>query len=74
MTGKNHQNRYLIKVDEVQKASERLRDVVVNTPLMHDLSLSERYGANILLKREDLQVVRSYKIRGAYNKISTFIC
>ena len=71
MSGKNHQNRYLIKVDEVQKARERLGDVVVNTPLMHDLSLSERYGANILLKREDLQVVRSYKIRGAYNKIST---
>lgn len=60
-----------IKVNEVQKARERLRDVVINTPLMHDFSLSERYNANILLKREDLQVVRSYKIRGAFNKIST---
>lgn len=62
---------YKIKVNEVQKARERLRNVVVNTPLMKDLNLSERYEGNILLKREDLQNVRSYKIRGAYNKISS---
>lgn len=60
-----------LKMNEVQKARERLRNVIVNTPLMHDINLSERFNANILLKREDLQVVRSYKIRGAYNKIST---
>jgi threonine dehydratase len=60
-----------IKVNEVQKARERLKDVVFRTPLFVDVPQSERYSANILLKREDLQVVRSYKIRGAYNKIST---
>ncbi len=67
----HNKNNYQITVNEVQKARERLRDVVIKTPLMHDISFSERYNANILLKREDLQVVRSYKIRGAYNKIST---
>lgn len=60
-----------LKVNEVQKARERLRNVVINTPLMRDMNLSERYASNIFLKREDLQVVRSYKIRGAYNKICT---
>ncbi len=62
---------YQLKVNDVQKARERLSSIIVNTQLMPDLTLSERFGADILLKREDLQVVRSYKIRGAYNKIST---
>jgi threonine dehydratase len=61
----------VIKLNQVQKAQERLREIVVNTPLTCNLSLSERYESNIILKREDLQVVRSYKIRGAYNKISS---
>ena len=64
-------NTYKIKVNDVQKARERLSSVVVNTPLMRDLTLSERYEANVFLKREDLQIVRSYKIRGAFNKISS---
>jgi threonine dehydratase len=33
--------------------------------------LSEKYDCNVFVKREDLQIVRSYKIRGAYNKMST---
>ena len=52
-------------------AAERLRDVVYRTPLVLNYNLSKKYQANIYLKREDLQVVRSYKIRGAYNKISS---
>jgi threonine dehydratase len=71
MNEANKNDNYALKVNEVQKARERLRDVIVNTPLMRDLTLSERFGANVYLKREDLQQVRSYKIRGAYNKIST---
>jgi threonine dehydratase len=71
MENKIHPHPYHLKVNDVQKARERLRDVVVNTPLSKNINLSERTGANIYLKREDLQVVRSYKIRGAYNKIST---
>ncbi|MCY7350768.1 MAG: threonine ammonia-lyase [Cytophagaceae bacterium] len=57
----------LLHLDDVYKAAERLRHVAAHTPLMHNLNLSDRYGAGIYLKREDLQTVRSYKIRGAYN-------
>lgn len=53
-----------------EAAAERLKGVVTHTPLQHNQRLSEKYGAAIYLKREDLQVVRSYKLRGAYNKIS----
>ena len=57
-------------VDNIFKAAESLRKVAIHTPLQPNLNLSERYEANILLKREDLQTVRSYKIRGAYNKMA----
>ena len=52
-------------------AANNLKDVAVTTPLQENLRLSRKYGVNIFLKREDLQIVRSYKIRGAYNKISS---
>src|SRR6476620_2600776 len=55
----------------LKEASERLKPVVVKTPLAFSRSLSKKYGANIFLKREDLQIVRSYKLRGAYNMLST---
>lgn len=55
----------------IEQAQIQLRDVVSTTPLSVNVNLSEEFQANILLKREDLQVVRSYKIRGAYNKISS---
>ena len=58
-------------LDNIYLAAERLRGVVTHTPLQENMNLSERYGANIYLKREDLQVVRSYKIRGAYNKMAS---
>jgi len=51
-------------------AAEGLNNVVVKTPLQYNHGLSRRYNAHIYLKREDLQVVRSYKIRGAYNMMS----
>lgn len=57
-------------LDNIYHAAERLRKVISHTPLQQNLNLSERYEANILLKREDLQIVRSYKIRGAYNKMA----
>lgn len=56
---------------DYNKAVERLKPVVNRTPLAFSHNLSKRYGANIYLKREDLQVVRSYKLRGAYNMISS---
>lgn len=54
----------------VRDAHKRLKGVVTETPLQYNQRLSEEYGARIFLKREDLQVVRSYKLRGAYNCIS----
>lgn len=54
----------------VEEAYERLRGVVSKTPLELSKRLSEKYKANVYLKREDLQVVRSYKVRGAYNRMS----
>ncbi len=48
-----------------------LQDVVIPTPLQHNRALSARFGCNVYLKREDLQVVRSFKIRGAYNLIAS---
>jgi threonine dehydratase len=55
----------------IQQAKKQLQNVVPSTPMIENLNLSEEFGATVLLKREDLQVVRSYKIRGAYNKISS---
>jgi len=54
-------------VSGVATASEHLRPLFSQTPLQHNLHLSRRYGATVLLKREDLTPVRSYKIRGAFN-------
>jgi threonine dehydratase len=57
----------LVTVQSIQEAYERIRGVVSQTPLQHNARLSAQFGADIYLKREDLQIVRSYKIRGAYN-------
>ncbi len=62
---------YSPSLDTIKGAAETLKDVVNHTPLSKNLNLSERYNCTILLKREDLQIVRSYKIRGAFNKISS---
>lgn len=48
-----------------------LKSVVLKTPLQFHRKLSEAFEAEIYLKREDLQVVRSYKLRGAYNLIQS---
>jgi threonine dehydratase len=54
---------------EIEQARIQLKEVANLTPLAENLNLSDEFQATILLKREDLQMVRSYKIRGAYNKI-----
>ncbi len=56
---------------EIQEARLKLKGVVNETPFNLSVNLSEQHQATIYLKREDLQTVRSYKIRGAYNKISS---
>jgi threonine dehydratase len=52
-------------------AALRLKKIVTKTPLQRNTHLSKKYDCNVFLKREDLQVVRSYKLRGAYNMMST---
>ena len=52
---------------DVESAAEALRAVLAPTPLQQNLYLSDRFGAEIWLKREDLTPVRSYKLRGAFN-------
>jgi len=65
------QNPFGSKGLDFRKAEERLLKVVTRTPLTLNQNLSRRYQCNVFLKREDLQVVRSYKLRGAYNMMST---
>lgn len=56
--------------DNAHRAASAMRPLFPATPLQMNIHLSERYGAEIWLKREDLSPVRSYKIRGAFNAIS----
>ncbi|MDR3713260.1 MAG: threonine ammonia-lyase [Puia sp.] len=63
MSAKTHTTPLL----EFHKAAERLKKVVTRTPLILNHNLSRKYDCRVFLKREDLQVVRSYKLRGAYN-------
>lgn len=60
----------ILPLAQIEEAAERIKDVVHQTPLNPNRTFSEKYEAHIAFKREDLQPVRSYKIRGAYNKIS----
>lgn len=62
-------NKYIPDIEDVMKANIRLKCILEHTPIMKNINLSDKYSSNIFLKREDLQIVRSYKIRGAYNKI-----
>lgn len=64
-------NTKTVQVENVLIAYQFLKDVVVHTPLQKNDYLSEKYGATIYIKREDLQHVRSFKLRGAYYKIKT---
>ena len=55
---------------DVERAAERIAGVIARTPLERSERLSQATGTQVFLKREDLQVVRSYKLRGAYNLMS----
>lgn len=56
---------------DIDSAYKVLQSIVFKTPLQFHAKLSESFGAKIFIKREDLQVVRSYKIRGAYYLIQS---
>lgn len=53
-------------VAEILRAMDVVAEVAVDTPLQRNAVLSDRYNCNVFLKREDLQRVRSFKLRGAY--------
>lgn len=60
---------YFPTTEDIRNAAAVLSEIITPTPFMRNNDLSDQYDADIYLKREDLQIVRSYKIRGAYNKI-----
>ncbi|MBL0153186.1 MAG: threonine ammonia-lyase [Chitinophagaceae bacterium] len=64
-------NTSILPVLDYVQAAERLKKVTRKTPLQFNAALSARYHCQVYLKREDLQVVRSYKLRGAYNMMSS---
>ena len=68
---KNKFQGYFPSYKEVIRAKNVLKNIIYETPLQKNSFLSEKYEANVFLKREDLQIIRSYKIRGAYNKIKS---
>ena len=59
----------MITANDIVKANEVLKNVVERTPLDFDRYLSEKYGATIYIKKENMQKVRSFKLRGAYYAI-----
>ena len=65
------ETKYRPTIKAVEEAVATLKGVATVTPLLKNFIYSEKYKSSIYLKREDLQQVRSYKIRGAYNKISS---
>lgn len=58
-----------VQVEDILIANQLLKDVVAHTPLQKNERLSEKYDCHVYIKREDLQHVRSFKLRGAYYKI-----
>ncbi|MCD1260056.1 threonine ammonia-lyase IlvA [Paenibacillus athensensis] len=60
-----------VGLEDIIKANIALSKVIEPSPLQRNEFLSKQYGCNVYLKREDMQVVRSFKIRGAYNVIQS---
>ncbi len=71
MDNKESNGNMEVSLKNIINARKRIKEVVKKTPLMKSKRLSKLYNAEVYLKREDLQEVRSYKIRGAYNLISS---
>ena len=59
-----------VNLDKIYQSHNKMKNIVINTPLEFNSRLSQKYNSNIYIKREDLQTVRSFKIRGAFNKIN----
>jgi threonine dehydratase len=61
----------MIPLSEIVKAKRQISAVVTKTPCAIAPLLSEEVGANVYLKKENLQITGAYKLRGAYNKIAS---
>ncbi|MFV5937969.1 threonine ammonia-lyase IlvA [Mammaliicoccus sciuri] len=59
-----------LSAEDIEEAFLKLKDTVKQTPLEKDMYLSQKFDCNVYLKREDLQWVRSFKLRGAYYAIN----
>ena len=59
-----------VTLDMIKQARETIKDIVKETPLLESVKMSEKVGANVYLKCENLQKTGSFKIRGACNKIA----
>ncbi len=62
---------YYPGIEDINQAASTIKEAAALTPLLPNLHFSDQFNSNILMKREDLQLVRSYKIRGAFNKMSS---
>ncbi len=60
----------MIKLDDIEKASSRLKNIIRATPLIESEFFSDEYGNSVYIKPENLQKTGAFKIRGAFNKIS----
>ncbi|WNS73909.1 threonine ammonia-lyase IlvA [Bacillus sp. DTU_2020_1000418_1_SI_GHA_SEK_038] len=60
-----------VQLEDILIAYQQLKDIVAHTPLQRNELLSEKYECNVFLKREDLQHIRSFKLRGAYYSVKS---
>ena len=63
----------MINFEDIKKAAKRLEKVAHKTPLAYAPILSKKYNQEVYLKKDNLQVTGSFKLRGAFNKIATLI-
>lgn len=61
----------MITLNDIKEAKEKLEGVIQKTPLTHDTILSEEFNSDIYIKKENLQITGSFKIRGAFNKLDS---
>jgi len=61
----------MLTLDKFEEASEKVREVTLETKLVYSDYLSEQTGNKVYLKPENMQFTGAYKVRGAYYKIST---
>jgi len=67
----SHNGSFLVALEKIYQAQERIKEVVVKTPFSYAPHLSHESGSSVYLKKENLQITGAFKIRGAFNKIAS---